>query len=102
MAALKFPSIPLTGLLRFLLRIRKFVASPYKTGREGVKDELATLDDLKKAHHQVNFANTFLQSIAEQLNDVSTKIDSQKGKIGIDEASSSTYNLVDNISKTFL
>jgi len=39
------------------------------------QDELANLDDLKKVHHQVNYTNTLLQSITEQLNDVSAKID---------------------------
>jgi len=42
-----------------------------------------------------------LQSITEQLNEVSTKIDSQKGKIGLDDGSSSTHNLVDNIFNPF-
>jgi len=62
---------------------------------------MVKLDDLKKVPHQVNYANTLLQSIAEQLNYVSIKIESQKGNPGIGEASPSTHNLVDNICKSF-
>ena len=87
--------------IKVFAKDQQVLASPYKKDWEGAKDELATLDDLKKVHHQVNFTNTMLQSIAEQLNEVSTKIESQKGKIGLDKASSSTHNLVDNISKPF-
>jgi len=95
--SIHLPSHP----IKVFAKDQQVLAFPYKTGREGAKDELTTLDDLKKVHHQVNFTNTLLQSIAEQLNDVSTKIDNQKGKIGLGEASSSTHNLVDNISEPF-
>ena len=78
------------------------IDSPYKIGQEGARgDDLVKLDGLKKVHHQVNDTNILLQPIAEQLNHVSTKIDSQKSKIGIGEASQSAYNFADNISKPF-
>jgi len=62
---------------------------------------MVKLDDLKKVHHQVNYTNTLLQSFTEQLNHISTKINSQKGKIEIGEVSPNPHNLVDNISKPF-
>ena len=91
---------PSTSIKTFV-KNKQVITSPSKTGWEGAKDELANLNYLKKVHHQVNYTNTPLQLITEQLNEVSTKIDSQKGKIGLGEASCSTHNLVDNISKPF-
>jgi len=85
--------------IKIFVKDKQVIACPYKTGWEGAKDEISKLDDLKKVHHQVNCTNTLLQSIVEQLIDVSTKIYSQKGKIGLGEASSSIHNLAENISK---
>jgi len=59
MAAHKFHSPP-TKPIKIFVVDKQVIASPYKTGREGIKDELASLDDLKKVHHQVNYTNTLL------------------------------------------
>jgi len=48
------------------------LATPFHKAREG--NESVKLDDLKKVHQQVNYTNTILQTIAEQLNQVSYQI----------------------------
>ena len=88
--------------IKIFVKDKQIIASPYKIDREAARgDDMVKLDDLKKVHHQANYANALLHTIVEQLNHVSTKIDSQKGQIGLGEASPSAQTLADNISKTF-
>jgi len=58
--------------LKILLKGDSILATPFRKGRKG--NESVKLDDLKKVHQQVNYTNTILQTIAEQLNQVSTQI----------------------------
>jgi len=46
--------------VKIFVKDKHVIASPYKPGLKGAKDELASLDDLKKVHHQVNYTNIFL------------------------------------------
>ena len=47
--------------IKIFVKDKQVIASPYKTSREGAKDGIAKLDDLKKVHHQVN--NQYSSSI---------------------------------------
>jgi len=62
--------------LKLLLKGDTILVTPFQKGREG--NEYVKLDDLKKVHQQVNYTNTILQTIAEQLNQVSAQIAENK------------------------
>ena len=63
---------PPTDDVKILRKGDSIMATPFRKGREG--NDSVKLDDLKKVHQQVNYTNTILQTIAEQLNQVSTQI----------------------------
>ena len=49
------------------------LATPFRKGQEG--NDPVKLDDLKRVHQQANYINTILNTIAEQLNYVSVRIE---------------------------
>lgn len=62
--------------IKILLKGDTIMATPFRKGREG--DTSIKLDDLKKVHQQVNYTNTLLHTIADQLNHVSIKLEETK------------------------
>jgi len=81
--------------LQILLKGEPILATPFRKGREG--HDTVKLDDLKKVHQQANYTNTILQTIAEQLNQVSIKIAKAKRKQTINPSTSHQ----DSVSKPF-
>ncbi|KAK9667831.1 hypothetical protein RND81_13G013700 [Saponaria officinalis] len=57
-------------------------AAPFKIGRSHKKDEHVVVDDVIKIYQQNNYINQILQTIASQVDHVSTKIDVAKSQIG--------------------
>ena len=49
------------------------MATPFRKGREG--DGTATYSDVQKIHQQLNYTNTAISTIATQLNQVATRLD---------------------------
>ena len=81
--------------LQILLKGEPILATPFRKGREG--NDTVKLDDLKKVHQQANYTNTILQTIAEQLNQVSIQIAEAKRKQIINPSTSHQ----DSVSKPF-
>ena len=50
-----------------------YLATPFRKGREG--DGNATYSDVQKIHQQLNYTNTAMSTIATQLNQVATRLD---------------------------
>ena len=58
--------------LKILLKGETLLCTPFRKGREG--SEAVKCDDLLKVHQQVNYTNSILQTIADQLNQVSSQV----------------------------
>jgi len=56
-----------------------YMATPFRKGREG--DGAATYSDVQKIHQQLNFTNTAISTLAEQLNYVATRMDDMQTPI---------------------
>ena len=89
---------PKTQPIKLDVRSESLIASPFEKTREGNDIEPARLDDIKKIHQQANYTNTILNTIARQLDHVSTKIDSTHKAIKIPKHQPSYDN---TISKSF-
>jgi len=59
--------------LTFLLKDVALTATPFRKGREG--DTAATYTDVQKIHQQLNYTKTAISTIATQLNQVATSLD---------------------------
>ena len=59
--------------LTFLLEDVGQNATPFRKGREG--DTAAICADVQKVHQQLNYTNTAISTIATQLNQVATRLD---------------------------
>ena len=59
--------------LTFLLEDVALNATPFHKGREG--DTAAACTDVQKVHQQLNYTNTAISTIATQLNQVATRLD---------------------------
>ena len=88
-------STPLAEELQILLKGEPILATPFWKGREG--NDTVKLDELKKVHQQANYTNTILQTIAEQLNQISIQIVEAKRKQTINSSTSHQ----DSVSKPF-
>jgi len=81
--------------LKILLKGEPILATPFRKGREG--NDIVKLDDLKKVHQQAIYTNTILNTIAEQLNQVS--IQNAKAKRKQTTTPSTSHH--DSVSKPF-
>jgi len=80
-------------------------AFPHKSGWEGMDTDTTQLGDIKKFHEQANYTNAFLNTIAEQLNQLNAKTDSKKEAAKKDVASPSIKpfsSFIESISKPFV
>ena len=62
--------------LKLLLKGDTILVTPFLKGWEG--NDCVKLDDLKKVHQQLDYTNTILHTIADQLNHVSIRIEETK------------------------
>ncbi|KAK9734444.1 hypothetical protein RND81_04G140200 [Saponaria officinalis] len=60
----------------------KVEAHPYKVGRTHQASDPVVVNDIIKIYQQNNYSNQILQTIASQVDHVSTKLDATKTKIG--------------------
>ena len=82
--------------LTFLLEDVALNATPFCTGREG--DMAATCADVQKVHQQLNYTSTAISTIATQLNQVATRLDTP-GQTTSSSKNIDTY--ANSISKPF-
>ena len=73
-----------------------YVATPFRKGREG--DGTATYSDVQKIHQQLNYTNTAMSTIATQLNQVATRLDTPSPT---PSSSKSKETYANSISKPF-
>jgi len=81
--------------LKILLKGEPILATPFRKGWEG--NDTVKVDDLKKVHQQANYTYTILQTIAEQLNQVSIQIAEAKRK----QTTTPSTSHQDSVSKPF-
>ena len=87
---------PDTYPIKLILWGELIIASPYRKGRQG--NDTARLDDLKRFHQQANYTNTILNTIAQQFNHTSLRIEWMNTLTKIPKQLSS---YADNISQPF-
>lgn len=93
---------PPNQAFRITIEGKEVHTSPYKTGREdgsSNSDNVAKLEGIRKLHHQANYTNSILNTIAEQMNTISTKLTPSPGKPFVGNNSKSTF--IDDVSKPF-
>jgi len=82
--------------LTFLFKDVAPTATPFRKGREG--DTAATCTDVQKIHQQLNYTNTAISTIATQLNQVATRLDTPSQT---PSSSITTETYANTISKPF-
>jgi len=64
--------------IKLFVKEKTLHAFPDKSAQEGMDTDNVQFNDLKKGHEQANYTNAILNTITEQLNQLSTKTDSKK------------------------
>ena len=78
---------PMHQSIKIFAKEKTVHAFPHKSGRERMDADTTQLHDIKKVHEQANYTNAILNTIAEQLNHLNAKTDSQKEAAKKDMAS---------------
>ena len=78
--------------LTFALQDVALYATPFRKGREG--DTAATCADVQKIHQQLNYTNTAISTIATQLNQVATRIDTPNQTVSSSQTKETYANTV--------
>ena len=81
---------PMHQPIKIFAKKKTVHAFPYKSGKAGMDTDIALLGDIKKVHEKANYTNAILNTVAEQLNQLSAKTNSKKEAAKKDMASPST------------
>jgi len=82
--------------LKILLKGEPILATPFHKGQEG--NDTVKLDDVKKVHQQVNYTNTILNTMANQLSHVALRIEETNKQTKIPSEGPSYANSISNHS----